>query len=80
MNGDLGWYTIKPDQMVVVGPLLILIILPIFNKFIFPIFEKCGLRTPLKKMGVGMIFAALSFICSAYVEYVIHRSYISILW
>lgn len=80
MNGDLGWYTVKPDQMVVVGPFLILILLPLFNKYIFPFLEKFRLKTPLQKMGVGMFLAGVTFLCSAYVEHLIHQSHISILW
>lgn len=80
MNGDLGWYTIKPDQMIVVGPFLVLISLPIFNKYIFPILEKIGLKTPLRKMGIGMFLAGMTFLCSAYVEYLVHQNFINIMW
>ena len=80
MNGDVGFYTIKPDQMVMVGPLFVLILLPIFKSFVFPLLEKCGLRTPLKKMGIGMFLAVVTFLCSACVEFFIHRSYLSVLW
>ncbi|XP_070506336.1 peptide transporter family 1-like [Chironomus tepperi] len=80
MNGDIGWYTIKPDQMIVVGPLLIMIMIPLFNQIIFPILAKFGIKSTLQKMGCGMVCAALSFAMSAYVETKINEDYISILW
>ena len=40
MNGSLGTGTIKPDQMQVVNPLMILILIPIFDRFIYPQFAK----------------------------------------
>lgn len=80
MNGNLGWYTVKPDQIIVVGPFLTLILVPIFNKYFFKPLERVGLKTPLRKMGVGMFLAGVTFLCSAYVEHMIHQSFISILW
>lgn len=80
MNGDIGFYTIKPDQMLVLGPMIITFLIPLFNKVLFPLLEKVGIKTPLQKMSLGMIFAAVSFIVSAYVESKISEAYISILW
>lgn len=80
MNGNIGFYTIKPDQIIVLGPLFILILLPLFKSFVFPHLEKCGLKTPLRKMGIGMFLAVVTFLCSAGVEFVIHRHYTSVLW
>lgn len=80
MNGDIGWYTIKPDQMIVIGPLLIMVLIPIFNEMIFPILAKVGIKSSLQKMGLGMVCAIISFIISACVEYQINHHYISILW
>ena len=80
MNGDIGWYTIKPDQMIVLGPLFTIILIPMFNKFIFPFLAKIGIRSSLQKMGCGMVCASLSFVISAYVEFKISQGSISILW
>jgi dipeptide/tripeptide permease len=81
MDGNIGgFYTIKPAQMVVATPFFILVLLPLFKNLVFPILEPCGLNTPLRKMGVGMFLAVLTFICSAYLEHIIHQKYISILW
>ena len=39
-TGQLGSFIIKPDQMQVVNPLMILILIPIFDRFIYPQFGK----------------------------------------
>lgn len=80
MDGNVGWYTIKPDQMVVFGPLLITVLIPLFNEVIFSFFEKIGIKSTLQKMSCGMICAALSFVVSAGIESQISHSNISILW
>ncbi|KAG5683395.1 hypothetical protein PVAND_012680 [Polypedilum vanderplanki] len=80
MNGDIGFYKIKPDQMIVLGPIAITILIPLFNQFVFPQLEKLGIKSPLQKMASGMIVAGLSFIVSAYIETQINQHYISILW
>ncbi|KAK5642904.1 hypothetical protein RI129_009071 [Pyrocoelia pectoralis] len=66
MNGDVGGFTILPDQMQVVNPLLILIFIPLFQYIIYPILNKCKvLRTPLQRLVAGGCLAAVSFIVSA---------------
>jgi dipeptide/tripeptide permease len=80
MNGDIGWYTIKPDQMIVLGPISITILIPLFNQFGFPLLARLGIKSPLQKMSLGMIVAGISFLVSAYVEMQIAQRDISILY
>ncbi len=40
MNGMMGSYTIKPDQMSLVNPACILILIPLFQSFIYPFLTK----------------------------------------
>ncbi len=40
MNGALGSYIIKPDQMQLINPALILILIPLFDQAIYPLFTK----------------------------------------
>ncbi|KAK9745536.1 POT family [Popillia japonica] len=77
MNGDIGFYTILPDQMQVINPLLILIFIPIFqygvyplfNKIVYPLFNKIGiLKTPLKRLVTGGLLAAVAFVISAIIS------------
>jgi len=69
-------YTIKSSQIQILNPGLLLLLLPVFNKVIYPLCEKCGIiMTPLfHKMGIGMFLASLSFICSALLELYINNS------
>lgn len=69
MNGDIGFYTILPDQFQVVNPLLILLFIPLFQYIIYPLLAKCNLLTsPLEKMIWGGFLAALAFVVSATVS------------
>lgn len=82
MNGDVkGWFTIKPDQMQVINPLLILTFVPLFEFAVYPVLNCIGLRRPLQKMAVGGILAGIAFLCSMVVQFAIDREEsISILW
>lgn len=51
------------QQIQVVNPILVLIYIPLFNYFIFPLLEKSGISlTPYKKIGAGFILTLVSFI------------------
>lgn len=80
MNGDLGFYTIKPDQFNVVNPILVLILIPLFEYVIYPQLAKVGLKTALQKITLGGIFAGLAFLTSAAVESQIDSNYIHMGW
>ncbi|KAK7788795.1 hypothetical protein R5R35_010889 [Gryllus longicercus] len=76
MTGALGSWSLKPDQMQVVNPLLILIFIPIFESIIYPLLKKCNLLTkPLQRLGVGGVLAAIAFGISAIVELELEGSY-----
>lgn len=68
MNGDLGFYTILPDQMQVINPLLILVFIPLYDWLFYPLLSKVGIRRPLQKLTLGGIFAGVAFLASGLVE------------
>lgn len=68
MNGEIGNFVLQPDQMQVVNPLLVLTFIPLFEICIYPLLNKIGLRTPLRKLTIGGLLASLSFVVSALVE------------
>lgn len=68
MDGVVGSVTIKPDQVQIINPLLILALVPVFESLIYPLFAKCGLLTPLQRMGAGGVLAAIAFIFSGFLE------------
>ena len=48
--------TIKPDQMSAINPLLILLLIPIFEKFIYPCLEKCKCLHRYMFIYIDLIF------------------------
>ena len=65
MNGDIGFYTILPDQIQVANPVMILLFIPIFNFGVYPLLNKFGLlKSPLQKIVTGGFLAALAFVIS----------------
>jgi len=80
MNGMLGSsFKIKPDQMQVINPFLILFLLPLFDRVIYPAFAKCGLLVkPLQRMTVGGILTAAAFFVSGFLELEMMKTYAKI--
>ncbi|CAJ0938736.1 unnamed protein product [Ranitomeya imitator] len=65
----LGGFVIQPDQMQILNPLLILILIPIFDLGIYPLIKLCKINfKPIPKMTIGMILAALAFAVATVVE------------
>jgi len=79
MNGVVGSSIIKPDQMQVINPLLILFLIPLFDKIIYPAFAKCGLLVkPLQRMIAGGMLTAGSFFISGFLELEMMKTYAKI--
>lgn len=70
MNGKVtDDFTIKPDQMQVVNSVLCIVLIPVFERLIYPALESCNLLiNPLKRLGFGAFLVALSFVMAAVVE------------
>ncbi|XP_063827883.1 peptide transporter family 1-like [Ostrinia nubilalis] len=76
MDGRLGYITIKPDQMQVLNPIGILILIPLAQKYIYPYLEKRNiLKNPLHKLTLGGVLAGLAFIASGVVEIYLRTTY-----
>ena len=51
MNGEVGGFHIQPDQMQAINPVLIILFIPMFEGFLYPLLSKCNLLTkPLQRM------------------------------
>ncbi|RWS14184.1 solute carrier family 15 member 1-like protein [Dinothrombium tinctorium] len=76
MNGNLfNVYTVKPDQIQAINPILIIVMIPLFEYFIYPFLEKCKILTrPLQRITVGGLLAASSFVLAAFVQIAIDKS------
>ncbi|KAK6165515.1 hypothetical protein SNE40_022431 [Patella caerulea] len=70
MDGHVGsWGRIKPDQLQVLNPILILVLIPIFEHIVYPLLEYCKIPArPLQKMVVGMMFGGLAFVIAGFVQ------------
>lgn len=75
MDGDIGFYVLKPDQMQVINPLLILVFIPLYEVAFYPLLNLIGIRRPLQKLTLGGIFAGFAFIMSAIVEINLEKTY-----
>ncbi|XP_044578742.1 peptide transporter family 1 isoform X2 [Cotesia glomerata] len=76
MDGQIGSFVLKADQMQVVNPLFIVLFIPIFETCIYPMLAKINIiNTPLKKMATGGFLAGLAFIVSGLVELQLEKTY-----
>jgi len=76
MNGMTFLGKIKPDQMQVVNPLLILFFLPLMDRLVYPAFASCRLLVkPLQRMTVGGILTAAAFFVSGFLEIELMKTY-----
>ncbi|KAG5684395.1 hypothetical protein PVAND_013630 [Polypedilum vanderplanki] len=75
MNGDIGFIEIKPDQMQLINPLLILVFIPLFDVIVYPLLASFGIKRPLQKLTVGGLLAAIAFIISGFVEIQLEKTY-----
>jgi proton-dependent oligopeptide transporter, POT family len=55
-------FHVLPEQVQIVNPILILILVPIFNYVIYPAIDRVFLLTPLRKIGIGLFITAFSFV------------------
>ncbi|XP_069951173.1 peptide transporter family 1-like [Cherax quadricarinatus] len=69
MDGQIGSWTLKPDQMQVVNPLFILLFIPVFDTFVYPLLARCNLlKRQLPRMFTGGILAGVAFLVSGCLE------------
>jgi len=55
-------------QILVVNPLFILILIPVFSFVIYPAINNVFALTPLRKISIGLFVTALAFVVSAWIE------------
>ncbi|KAL8569511.1 hypothetical protein ACOMHN_002058 [Nucella lapillus] len=55
--------SMKPEQMQAMNPLLIILLIPVFERVIYPCMKSCSIpHKPLQRMVMGMLFCALAFV------------------
>lgn len=68
-------YSIKPDQMSVMNPLIVVLFIPVINRWAYPVLERLYIRSPLQKMTLGMVLCAVSFVVSGILELTVQQTY-----
>jgi POT family proton-dependent oligopeptide transporter len=62
-------FTILPGQVQTANPVFLLSFIPLFTYFVYPFFDKIGLKTtPLRRIGTGLALTALSFVIIAMIQ------------
>jgi proton-dependent oligopeptide transporter, POT family len=57
-----------PSQIQAVNPVLIMLFIPLFTYWVYPLLNKIILLTPLRKMAIGFFMTVGAFLISAYIE------------
>ncbi|XP_078385966.1 solute carrier family 15 member 2-like isoform X1 [Cetorhinus maximus] len=74
MDRNVGSIRLKPDQLQSLNVLFVLLLLPLFEGFIYPQFEKRKLLIqPVTRMSVGMLGAAVAFCITGLLQVQIQR-------
>lgn len=69
MNGNIGFTTLKPDQMSAFNPVLIILLIPFFESVVYPAFRACKIPLrPLQKMCAGMVIAGGAFVLATIIQ------------
>ncbi|GMR57610.1 hypothetical protein PMAYCL1PPCAC_27805, partial [Pristionchus mayeri] len=68
LNFQMGGINVIPEQINFLNPLLILILVPIFEGIVYPLARKVVKVTPLRKMATGGILTAISFIMCGIIQ------------
>lgn len=67
--------TIKPDQVQVLNPLIVVFCIPLFNFVIYPMLEKVYINTSLRKLALGMALCGAAFFVSGLLELRLEQTY-----
>jgi POT family proton-dependent oligopeptide transporter len=81
MDRSIFGLTVLPSQIQAANPLLILLLVPLFNRVLYPALNQRLNLTPLRKITLGMAIAAVAFAVSAWIQMVIDKGAMpSIAW
>jgi len=76
MDGMTFGWQILPDQMQVANPILILALIPLFDRVVYPVLGKFGLLvTPLQRVVTGSFLCGFSFVISGLLELQLLKGY-----
>ncbi|MCC6620974.1 MAG: hypothetical protein IT385_06950 [Deltaproteobacteria bacterium] len=71
-GSDIARLELDASQVPALNPFMVMILIPIANKGLYPLFDKIGIGShPLRRMTVGMFIAASSFVAVALLQHAI---------
>jgi POT family proton-dependent oligopeptide transporter len=68
MDRTVFGFDIDPSQIQAANPILILLLIPFFTQVVYPLAERVGSFTPLRRIGVGLLLAPASFFIVAWIQ------------
>ena len=69
MNTTIFGIYIEPDQIKSIGPILLLLLIPLWDKICRPLLEKCNIRlSPFCCITIGGLSAVTSFVCAGLLQ------------
>eukprot|EP00026_Physarum_polycephalum_P005140 Phypoly_transcript_05169.p1 GENE.Phypoly_transcript_05169~~Phypoly_transcript_05169.p1 ORF type:complete len:553 (+),score=98.88 Phypoly_transcript_05169:272-1930(+) len=67
-----GKITVEPDQVPAINPILVLLLVPVFDQVVYPVLLKIGLKLrPLTRMAIGMVIISLAFVAASFLQMLI---------
>ena len=81
MDRELPGIELLPSQLQAANPLLVMLLIPLFNYLIYPVINRVYRLTALRKIGIGLFVTVLAFAISAFTQLKIDAGQTpSILW
>lgn len=80
---NFSWlrFELLPDQLQSLNPILVLIFVPLFSLWLYPLISKVFPLTPLRKISIGLFVTAASFLVIALIEEKMRSGMsVSIIW
>ena len=74
MDQAVGGSRILPSQMQSANPLMVMLLIPLFQYVVYPALSKVVTLTPLRKIGVGLLLAGFSAVQSGWIEQAIQAN------
>lgn len=68
MDRELFGFEVLPAQIQAANPLLVMLLIPLFSRLIYPAVDRLWRLTALRKMGVGMFVTVLAFSIPTWIQ------------
>jgi POT family proton-dependent oligopeptide transporter len=85
MNRMVDWgfvsFEVLPSQVQAVNPIMILLFIPLCDKFLYPAINRVFTLTPIRKIGIGLFLTASSFVVTALAQELIEAGQdVTMMW